>query len=36
MYNIATNLYKPHTAEQTLILPQNLAMMEFMTQWGIV
>lgn len=34
-YNCATELYKPATAETNLILPQNLAMMEFMRQQEI-
>ena len=34
-YNCATDLYKPQTAETNLILPQNLAMMEFMRQQEI-
>lgn len=31
-YNCATELYKPGTADNSLILPQNLSMMEFMRQ----
>lgn len=31
-YNCATDLYKPSSAETSLILPQNLSMMEFMRQ----
>lgn len=30
LYNAATNLYKPQTAETNLILPQNLSFVEFM------
>lgn len=30
LYNCATDLYKPETAETNLILPQNIAMMEFL------
>lgn len=30
LYNAATDLYKPQTAETTLILPQNLRFVEFM------
>ena len=29
IYNAATDLYKPQTAEQSSILPQNLALMDF-------
>ena len=36
MYNAATDLYKPQTAEQTLILPQNLSFVEFMLANSIV
>ena len=32
LYNAATDLYKPQTCEQNLILPQNLAMVEFMRE----
>lgn len=35
MYNAATDLYKPMTAETNNILPQNLSMMEFMRQQEI-
>lgn len=35
LYNAATNLYKPATCEQNLILPQNLAFVEFMRQQQI-
>lgn len=35
MYNAATDLYKPHTAEQTLILPQNLSFVSFMQNNGV-
>lgn len=31
-YNCATELYKPQTAETTLILPQNMAMYNFMKE----
>ena len=31
-YNCATNLYKPSTCEQNLILPQNMAMYDFMEE----
>lgn len=31
-YNCATDLYKPQTAEQGLILPQNMAMVRFMSE----
>lgn len=34
-YNCATDLYKPATADNALILPQNLSMMEFMRQQEI-
>ncbi len=34
-YNCATDLYKPTSAETNLILPQNLAMMEFMREQEI-
>lgn len=30
LYNAATDLYKPQTCEQNLIMPQNIAMVEFM------
>lgn len=30
LYNCATDLYKPETAEVNLIMPQNMAMVEFM------
>lgn len=36
MYNAATDLYKPQTAEQTLILPQNLSFVKFMRTNGII
>lgn len=36
MYNAATDLYKPQTAEQTLILPQNLSFVKFMHNNGII
>ena len=36
MYNAATDLYKPQSAEQTLILPQNLAFVDFMAENGII
>lgn len=36
MYNAATDLYKPQTAEQTLILPQNLSFMNFMRTNNII
>ena len=36
MYNAATDLYKPQTAEQTLILPQNMSFVNFMVQQGIL
>lgn len=36
MYNAATDLYKPQTAEQTLILPQNLSFVKFMRQNAII
>lgn len=32
LYNAATDLYKPQTCEQNLILPQNLGMVEFMRE----
>jgi len=35
LYNCATDLYKPATAETNLILPQNLALVEFMRQHEI-
>lgn len=35
LYNTATNLYKPQTCEQNLILPQNMAMVEFMRKHEI-
>ena len=35
LYNVATNLYKPQTCEQNLILPQNQAMVSFMQQYEI-
>ena len=35
LYNCATDLYKPDTAETNLILPQNLSMMEFLRQQEI-
>ena len=34
-YNAATDLYKPDTAETNLILPQNMAMIEFMRKHEI-
>lgn len=36
MYNAATNLYKPATAETNLILPQNMAFTEFMRNYEII
>lgn len=36
LYNAATNLYKPQTCEQNLILPQNMAMVEFMRDREII
>lgn len=36
MYNAATDLYKPQTAEQTLILPQNLSFVKFMRTNAII
>lgn len=36
MYNAATDLYKPQTAEQTLILPQNLSFVKFMRANAII
>lgn len=36
MYNAATNLYKPATAEQTLILPQNIKFVDFMEANGVI
>lgn len=36
MYNAATDLYKPQTAEQTLMLPQNLSFVNFMVSNGII
>ena len=36
MYNAATDLYKPQTAEQTMILPQNLAFVDFMRANGVI
>lgn len=36
MYNAATDLYKPQTAEQTLILPQNLSFVKFMQKNNII
>lgn len=36
MYNAATDLYKPQTAEQTMILPQNLSFVNFMQANGII
>ena len=35
LYNVATNLYKPASCEQNLILPQNLAMVQFMREHEI-
>lgn len=32
LYNAATDLYKPYTCEQNMILPQNLAFVEFMRE----
>lgn len=34
-YNAATELYKPHIVDQGMIMPENLAMMEFMRQQEI-
>ena len=34
-YNCATDIYKPGTADNTLILPQNLSMMTFMREQEI-
>lgn len=35
LYNAATNIYKPTTCEQNLIMPQNMAMYDFMKQQEI-
>ena len=32
LYNAATALYKPQTAETNLILPQNISFVEFMRE----
>lgn len=34
-YNAATELYKPHVVDQSMIMPENLAMMEFMREQEI-
>lgn len=36
MYNCATDLYKPQTAETNLILPQNLSFVDFMRTHGVI
>ncbi len=36
VYNAATELYKPQSAEQTFILPQNLAMVTFLENNGLI
>ena len=36
MYNAATDLYKPQTAEQTMILPQNLAFVNFLRSNNVI
>lgn len=35
LYNVATNLYKPQSAETNLIMPQNMAMVNFMREQEI-
>lgn len=34
-YNAATNIYKPETCEQNLIMPQNLSMIKFMREYEL-
>lgn len=35
LYNVATNIYKPNTCDQSNILPQNVEMVNFMRQYEI-
>ena len=36
MYNAATDIYKPQTAEQTMILPQNMAFVNFLRSNNVI